>query len=320
MLRQALAARPARVRAPAPPSPSPAAHQELWRARFLSTWGPPTAQHLTAVHELLGGSWRALVAEKHVHDRQQAAASGGGWVRPSQHEIAGHLRNLARAAVHAASSAAAPCPATPPPRRSSASSSQSSASHAPAGLHGTPPTPYPPHRAPRSQAHTPLPRTRTRSPSPSPAASWASSPASAPHAHAPASGSCSSNKGRGARAARASPEQPVPALGPGALGPGAPAPSACEVVYVLDGSGSVSEADFAVMRAFVAESAPVLCAQMVQGGHAHAGKVRGPRHAYAWPPVLPAASDLRAARASVLRLPGGGGAVQPRVAHGAGVD
>ncbi|KAL6749162.1 hypothetical protein V8C86DRAFT_2855079 [Haematococcus lacustris] len=269
------------------------ASAELWHSLYHRRFGPTSA--LSNLAAEYAGSWMELYADKHRTER-----ISGGWTRPSPHELQASLQQLAARAMAAVTAisdggdqAGIRVPSSPfvklsagPPRSPSSVASTASAL-----------SPLDCSTSLRSAAST------LHASSSSAAASPTASSSSSLSLSSPTSLGLSSSAAFSdtpinplgpwvlrSRSSQPSSLAPLPSLAcsppssPGRLVRSHPPPSPAadliswclarprvvQLVYLLDGSGSVSEEDFSEMRRFVLESAPALCNLL---GAAHTGKV-----------------------------------------------
>jgi len=219
------------------------AYPPLWQSLFSARWGQ---QPLNAAAAQLAGSWQAYFKSKHL-SAKDAAAAKEPYEKPCCFEVDARLQSLASQAIlqqhlpcHTAAHVLPFLPTSPPPRMLLAE--QDASSNSTCSTLSYPPRGSPPHGPGQAAFLSASSSCSTTLPS------------------------CSSSPSHSSVGSM-SPALFVPEELP-------PAPPPCQIVYLIDGSGSVSDEDFGEMRTFVQSSAHTLCGRL-QGspGNAAAGKV-----------------------------------------------
>ncbi|KAF5830122.1 hypothetical protein DUNSADRAFT_15013 [Dunaliella salina] len=219
-----------------------AAYPPLWQSLFSARWGQ---QPLNAAAAQLAGSWQAYYKTKHLSVKDATAAKEP-YDKPCCFEVDARLHSLASQAIlqqhlscHTAAHAVRSLPTTSPPPCMLLAEQDASSNSTCSSLS------YPP------------------SPSHGPGQAAFLSASSSCSTALPSFSSSPSHSSMGF----ASPTLFAPEELP-------PAPPPCQILYLIDGSGSVSDEDFGEMRTFVQSSARTLCSRL-QGGadNAAAGKV-----------------------------------------------
>jgi len=246
----------------------------LWQPLFLARWGPLSP--LLERSAKAAGSWKRFYKDKH-----ELLAGSGGWERPCEWEMRALLELLAERAV----ASAAPIRKALVP----ASASGSGSPHGPLS------------------ASSALSPTTSRAPSLSRSSINSSVSTATACGRASDSGSQDSGAGSSSMSMCMSPPRALPVLAEESeAGAGAPAARGVQVVYLLDGSGSVSEDDFREMCTFVKTSAPQLSALL--GVDAQVGVVQfstEPRVERALGPVGDDPVALATLLDSIVRINGG---------------
>eukprot|EP00197_Chlamydomonas_leiostraca_P002205 CAMPEP_0202858490 /NCGR_PEP_ID=MMETSP1391-20130828/1002_1 /ASSEMBLY_ACC=CAM_ASM_000867 /TAXON_ID=1034604 /ORGANISM="Chlamydomonas leiostraca, Strain SAG 11-49" /LENGTH=572 /DNA_ID=CAMNT_0049537415 /DNA_START=117 /DNA_END=1835 /DNA_ORIENTATION=+ len=306
----------------------------LWKTLYLKRW-----EQLTPLQERaakLAGSWREL-----YRCRMHSEAEANGWHKPCDYELRAACSLLAE---HAAARAEAVTPKLPPPTPSSSSSGTAKRGGSPPGSPRDPFSASPAlspqtSRVLRISPAPSLPATGaagvagaagpsaaapvSQQAGPSSATSMSMSTSETNDAdtapHSPSSHSSHSSDPMVTD--EITPSRPSSsgvmswAVGGGHSSATAAAvdePAAhgreAQLIYLLDGSGSVSEEDFTEMRRFVGVSAPLLCAALGAPGSGKVGVVQfstEPRVELPLAPLPDAPGDLADALEGMVRINGG---------------